>query len=35
MADSGAHALLVGEALVRSGTVVETARSLMLAEPAS
>lgn len=35
MAAAGAHALLVGEALVRSGTVVETARSLMLAEPAS
>jgi len=35
MADAGAHALLVGEALVRSGTVVETARSFMLtAEPA-
>ncbi len=32
MADAGAHALLVGEALVKSGTVVETARSLMLAE---
>ena len=32
MADAGAHALLVGEALVRSGTVVETARALMLAE---
>ncbi|MCK9495671.1 MAG: indole-3-glycerol phosphate synthase TrpC [Dehalococcoidia bacterium] len=32
MAEAGAHALLVGEALVRSGTVVETARSLMLAE---
>lgn len=32
MADAGAHALLVGEALVRSGTVVETARSLMLVE---
>ncbi|MEX1021711.1 MAG: indole-3-glycerol phosphate synthase TrpC [Dehalococcoidia bacterium] len=31
MADAGAHALLVGEALVRSGTVVETARALMLA----
>jgi len=31
MADAGAHALLVGEALVRSGTVVETARSFMLA----
>ncbi len=30
MADAGAHALLVGEALVRSGTVVETARSFML-----
>ncbi|MDA0271345.1 MAG: indole-3-glycerol-phosphate synthase, partial [Chloroflexi bacterium] len=27
---AGAHALLVGEALVRSGTVVETARSFML-----
>jgi len=35
MADAGAHALLVGEALVRSGTVVETARSLMLAERAT
>lgn len=35
MAEAGAHALLVGEALVRSGTVVETARSFMLAaEPA-
>ena len=32
MADAGAHALLVGEALVRSGAVVEAARSLMLAE---
>ncbi|MDA1010038.1 MAG: indole-3-glycerol phosphate synthase TrpC [Chloroflexi bacterium] len=32
MADAGAHALLVGEALVRSGTVEETARSLMLLE---
>jgi indole-3-glycerol phosphate synthase len=32
MADAGAHALLVGEALVRSGTVQETARALMLAE---
>lgn len=31
MAEAGAHALLVGEALVRSGAVVETARSLMLA----
>lgn len=31
MASAGAHALLVGEALVRSGTVVETARALMLA----
>jgi indole-3-glycerol phosphate synthase len=30
MADAGAHALLVGEALVRSGTVIDTARSLML-----
>jgi len=30
MAEAGAHALLVGEALVRSGTVVETARSFML-----
>jgi indole-3-glycerol phosphate synthase len=27
---AGAHALLVGEALVRSGTVVDTARSFML-----
>lgn len=34
MADAGAHALLVGEALVRSGTVVETARSFMLAPDA-
>ncbi|MQC18735.1 MAG: indole-3-glycerol phosphate synthase TrpC [Chloroflexi bacterium] len=35
MAEAGAHALLVGEALVRSGTVVQTARSFMLtAEPA-
>jgi indole-3-glycerol phosphate synthase len=35
MAEAGAHALLVGEALVRSGAVVETARSFMLtAEPA-
>ena len=34
MADAGAHALLVGEALVRSGTVEETARSLMLLEAA-
>src|SRR5690606_16380905 len=32
MAEAGAHALLVGEALVRTGTVVETARSLMLTE---
>ncbi|MGE3960932.1 MAG: indole-3-glycerol phosphate synthase TrpC [Dehalococcoidia bacterium] len=32
MADAGAHALLVGEALVKSGTVVETARALMLTE---
>jgi indole-3-glycerol phosphate synthase len=32
MAAAGAHALLVGEALVRSGTVVETARSFMLAD---
>lgn len=31
MAAAGAHALLVGEALVRTGTVVETARSFMLA----
>lgn len=31
MAAAGAHALLIGEALVRSGTVIETARSLMLA----
>jgi len=30
MADAGAHALLVGEALVRSGTVIDTARSFML-----
>ena len=34
MADAGAHALLVGEALVRSGTVEDTARSLMLLEAA-
>jgi len=34
MADAGAHALLVGEALVRSGTVEDTARSLMLLESA-
>ncbi|MCK9487281.1 MAG: indole-3-glycerol phosphate synthase TrpC [Dehalococcoidia bacterium] len=34
MADAGAHALLVGEALVRSGAVVETARSFMLAPDA-
>ena len=31
MAAAGAHALLVGEALVRSGEVVTTARELMLA----
>lgn len=30
MAAAGAHAILVGEALVRSGTVRETARTLML-----
>lgn len=35
MAQAGAHALLVGEALVRSGTVVQTARSLMLAPDAA
>lgn len=32
MVEAGAHALLVGEALMRSGSVVETARSLMLVE---
>ncbi len=32
MADAGAHALLVGEALVRSGTVEETARAFMLGD---
>ena len=31
MARAGAHALLVGEALVRSGDVAATARELMLA----
>ncbi len=36
MADAGAHAILVGEALVRSGDVAAKARELMLAtEPAS
>ncbi len=35
MADAGAHALLVGEALVRSGAVEATAHSLMLAPPAA
>ncbi len=35
MADAGAHALLVGEALVRTGDVAATARELMLARSGS
>jgi indole-3-glycerol phosphate synthase len=32
MANAGAHALLVGEALVRSGDITTVARELLLVE---